>query len=82
MAVTGLTDVEASGPGAMGASAPKRFVSHCHSRWIVGAGPCGAQQGFAERHRMGTFAGCYNVLKNATRSACSCAVSPMAKRML
>ena len=53
MAVTGLTDVEDSGPGAMGASAPERFVPHCHSRLMVGAKPCGAQQGFAERHRIG-----------------------------
>jgi hypothetical protein len=64
------------------ASAPKRCVAYCGSGLIVGSGRCGAQQDFAERRRMCTIAGCYKVLKNATRSAFSLSVSPMSKRML
>lgn len=49
---------------------------------MLRARPYGAQQYFAERHKMGMFACCYNALKNATRSAFSVSVSPISKRTL
>ena len=38
--------------GLGNASTTKKCVAHCGSGLIVGEGRCGAQQDFAERHRI------------------------------